>query len=183
MAARDGAFGWLYISPLVLVLVPFFVAPLLVIIAASFLQSDGFGGIIVNPTLQNYVDIFSSGLTFNLYLETVKFTILTWLFALIIGFWVAYFLVFHVRSPLLAIGRFLLCTVPFWTSNIIRMISWIPLLGKEGLVNTGLISTGVLDQPLEFLLFSDFAVVVAYTPQLTIFMIVPIFNAMSRIDK
>jgi putative spermidine/putrescine transport system permease protein len=183
MAARGGVFGWVYISPLMLVLVPFFVAPLLVVIAASFLQSDGFGGIIVNPTLQNYVDIFSSGLTFNLYLETVKFTILTWLFALIIGFWVAYFLVFHVRSPLLAIGLFLLCTVPFWTSNIIRMISWIPLLGKEGLINMSLIRLGIVHEPLEFLLFSSFSVVVAYVHQLTIFMIVPIFNAMARIDK
>jgi putative spermidine/putrescine transport system permease protein len=183
MAAREGVFGWVYISPLMLVLVPFFVAPLLVVIAASFLQSDGFGGIIVNPTLQNYVDIFSSGLTFNLYLETVKFTILTWLFALIIGFWVAYFLVFHVRSPLLAIGLFLLCTVPFWTSNIIRMISWIPLLGKEGLINMALIKIGVIHEPLEFLLFSGFSVVVAYVHQLTIFMIVPIFNSMGRIDK
>jgi putative spermidine/putrescine transport system permease protein len=183
MAAREGVFGWVYISPLMLVLVPFFVAPLLVVIAASFLQSDGFGGIIVNPTLQNYVDIFSSGLTFNLYLETVKFTILTWLFALIIGFWVAYFLVFHVRSPLLAIGLFLLCTVPFWTSNIIRMISWIPLLGKEGLINMSLIRLGIVQEPLEFLLFSSFSVVVAYVHQLTIFMIVPIFNAMARIDK
>ena len=142
MAARDGVFGWLYISPLMLVLVPFFVAPLLVIIAASFLQSDGFGGIIVSPTLQNYIDIFTSGLTFNLYFETIKFTVLTWLFSLIIGFWVAYFLVFHVRNPLLAIGLFLLCTVPFWTSNIIRMISWIPLLGKEGLINMALIKVG-----------------------------------------
>jgi putative spermidine/putrescine transport system permease protein len=183
MAAREGVFGWVYISPLMLVLVPFFVAPLLVVIAVSFLQSDGFGGIIVNPTLQNYVDIFSSGLTFNLYLETVKFTILTWLFALIIGFWVAYFLVFHVRSPLLAIGLFLLCTVPFWTSNIIRMISWIPLLGKEGLINMSLIRLGIVHEPLEFLLFSSFSVVVAYVHQLTIFMIVPIFNAMARIDK
>ena len=183
MAARDGVFGWLYISPLMLVLLPFFVAPLLVIIAASFLQSDGFGGIIASPTLQNYIDIFSSGLTANLYYETVKFTLLTWLFSLIIGFWVAYFLVFHIRSPLLAIGLFLLCTVPFWTSNIIRMISWIPLLGKEGLINMALIKVGVIHEPLEFLLFSGFSVVVAYVHQLTIFMIVPIFNSMGRIDK
>jgi len=88
MAARNGVLGWVYISPLMLVLVPFFVAPLLVIVIASFLQSDGFGGIIASPTLQNYIDIFSSGLTANLYYETVKFTILTWLFSLIIGFWV-----------------------------------------------------------------------------------------------
>jgi putative spermidine/putrescine transport system permease protein len=171
------------VSPLMLVLVPFFVAPILVVIAASFLESDGFGGIVPNLTLANYRDIFTSTLTLNLYAETIKFTVLTWFFSLIIGFWVAYFLVFHVRNPLLAIGLFLLCTVPFWTSNIIRMISWIPLLGKEGLINMALIRVGLVREPLEFLLFSSFAVVVAYVHQLTIFMIVPIFNAMARIDK
>jgi putative spermidine/putrescine transport system permease protein len=183
MAAHKGAIGWLYVSPLMLVLVPFFAAPLIVVIAASFLESDGFGGILPNVTLANYVDIFTSQLTLNLYAETIKFTVLTWFFSLIIGFWVAYFLVFHVRNPLLAIGLFLLCTVPFWTSNIIRMISWIPLLGKEGLINMSLIRLGVVREPLEFLLFSSFSVVVAYVHQLTIFMIVPIFNAMARIDK
>ena len=63
MAARDRIFGWAYVSPLLLVLVPFFVAPLLVVIAASFFESDGFGGLIANPTLGNYVDIFTSALT------------------------------------------------------------------------------------------------------------------------
>jgi len=183
VAARGRILGWLNVTPLMLVLVPFFVAPILVVLAASFFQSDGYGGLIASPTLQNYTDIFTSGLTANLYAETIKFTILTWFFSLIIGFWVAYFLVFHVRSPLLAIGLFLLCTVPFWTSNIIRMISWIPLLGKEGLINAALLHVGVIHEPLEFLLFSGFAVVVAYVHQLTIFMIVPIFNAMARIDK
>jgi putative spermidine/putrescine transport system permease protein len=73
--------------------------------------------------------------------------------------------------------------VPFWTSNIIRMISWIPLLGKEGLINSALLHLGLIREPLGFLLYSSFAVVVAYVHQLTIFMIVPIFNSMARIDK
>jgi putative spermidine/putrescine transport system permease protein len=127
--------------------------------------------------------VLHSALTLKLYLATIKFTVLTWIFTLIIGFFVAYFLVFHVRNQLLAIGLFLLCTVPFWTSNIIRMISWIPLLGKEGLINQALLALGVIRQPLEVLLFSDLAVVIAYVHQLTIFMIVPIFNSMARIDK
>jgi putative spermidine/putrescine transport system permease protein len=63
------------------------------------------------------------------------------------------------------------------------MISWIPLLGKEGLINQALLALGVIRQPLEVLLFSDLAVVIAYVHQLTIFMIVPIFNSMARIDK
>jgi putative spermidine/putrescine transport system permease protein len=183
MPQREPWLGWIYVSPLLLVLVPFFVAPILVVIAVSFVESDGFGGIIPTFTLANYVGLFSAKLTLALYLETFKFTLLTWFFSLVIGFWVAYFLVFHVRNPLLALGLFLLCTVPFWTSNIIRMISWIPLLGKEGLINSALFRLGVIREPLEFLLFSGFSVVVAYVHQLTIFMIVPIFNAMARIDK
>jgi putative spermidine/putrescine transport system permease protein len=183
MPQREPWLGWIYVSPLLLVLVPFFVAPILVVLAVSFVESDGFGGIIPTFTLANYVGLFSTKLTLGLYLETFKFTLLTWFFSLVIGFWVAYFLVFHVRNPLLALGLFLLCTVPFWTSNIIRMISWIPLLGKEGLINSALLRLGVIGEPLEFLLFSGFSVVVAYVHQLTIFMIVPIFNAMARIDK
>ena len=101
----------------------------------------------------------------------------------VLGFWIAYFLVFHVRSLLIAIGLFLVCTVPFWTSNIIRMISWRPVLGTEGLINSALLRMGVIDQPLQWLLYSDFAVVVAYVHLFTLFMIVPIFNSMARIDK
>src|SRR5690606_2891275 len=80
-------------------------------------------------------------------------------------------------------GLFLVCTVPFWTSNIIRMISWRPVLGTEGLINSALLQMGVIDQPLQWLLYSDFAVVVAYVHLFTLFMIVPIFNSMARIDK
>ena len=52
---------------------------------------------------------------------------------LVIGFTVAYFLAFHVRSATWQTVLFLVCTIPFWTSNVIRMISWIPFLGRNGL--------------------------------------------------
>ena len=180
---RQNLSSWLYVSPLMFVLVPFFLMPIVVVLAASFLDTDGFGGLLPSFTLANYLDVLTSAQTFHLYMATLKFTVLTWFFSLIIGFLVAYFLVFHVRSQLLAIGLFLVCTVPFWTSNIIRMISWIPLLGKEGLVNSALLGTGLIREPLEVLLYSGLAVVIAYVHQLTIFMVVPIFNSMARIDK
>ena len=78
---------------------------------------------------------------------------------------------------------FLVCTVPFLTSNIIRMISWVPFLGREGLLNSALLRLGLIHQPLEFLLFSDFAVVLAYVHLYTLFMVTPIFNTMMRIDR
>ena len=49
---------------------------------------------------------------------------------------------------------FQVCTVPFLTSNVIRMISWIPFLGRNGLLNRALMATGLVDHPLEFLLYS-----------------------------
>jgi putative spermidine/putrescine transport system permease protein len=107
---------------------------------------------------------------------------MVWAITLVIGFTVSYFLVFHVRTLLWKIALFLLCTVPFWTSSVIRMISWIPFLGRNGIFNQSLMALGVIDQPLEFLLFSDFAVVVAYVHLFTLFMVVTLFNSMARID-
>ena len=78
---------------------------------------------------------------------------------------------------------FLLCTIPFWTSNVIRMISWIPLLGRNGLVNDALLAGGLVDERQDWLLFSEFAVVLAFVHLYTLFMIVPIFNSMMRIDR
>jgi putative spermidine/putrescine transport system permease protein len=132
--------------------------------------------------MENYDSVLTSGLTISLYGTMLKLAALTWAVSLVIGFWVAYFLVFHVRSKLIAIGLFLVCTVPFWTSNIIRMISWLPLLGKQGAINDALMALGIIHEPLQFLLYSDFAVVVSYVHLFTIFMIVPIFNALSRVD-
>jgi putative spermidine/putrescine transport system permease protein len=153
------------------------------VVVVSFFRYQVLVGLVPAFTVKNYVELLSNPTTWRLYFSTVKFTVIVLLITGVLGFWISYFLVFHVRNLLTAIGLFLVCTVPFWTSNIIRMISWIPLLGKNGLVNSVLMSSGAIHQPLEFLLFSDFAVVVAYVHQLTIFMIVPIFNAMARIDQ
>ena len=63
------------------------------------------------------------------------------------------------------------------------MIAWIPVLGRNGLMNSLLIELGVIGEPLEWLLYSDFAVILAFVHLYTLFMLVPIFNSMMRIDK
>ena len=171
------------VAPLGLALAVFFVVPLGVLVVVSFFKSDMIFGMRPALTPESYVELFTTMNTLWLYLSTLKFAAIVWAVTLFIGFTIAYFLVFHVRSLLIAIGLFLLCTVPFWTSNIIRMISWIPLLGKQGLVNQALMGLGIVDEPMEWLLFSDFSVVVSYVHLFTLFMIVPIFNSMARIDK
>jgi putative spermidine/putrescine transport system permease protein len=172
---------YLQVLPLTVVLLVFLGVPLAIVVVVSFFDYDMFD-IIPEFTLRNYVELFRSDLTYTLYLSTLKYALIVWAITLVVGFTVAYFLVFHIRSLLWQIALFLVCTVPFWTSNIIRMISWIPFLGRNGIFNQSLLLLGVTEQPLDFLLFSDFAVIVAYVHLFTLFMIVPIFNAMARID-
>jgi len=184
--------AWWQAAPYTLVFVLFFLIPLGLVLMVSFWDFNEYE-LLPAFTLRNYAAIFEgcSSLTehgdlcvsLSTYLSTLKFSVLVWLITLVLGFAVAYFLAFHVRSPGMQTLLFVLCTVPFWTSNVIRMISWVPLLGRNGLVNQSLQGVGLIDQPIEWLLFSDFSVVLAFVHLYTMFMIVPIFNSMMRIDR
>ncbi|MGR3563865.1 MAG: ABC transporter permease [Heliomarina sp.] len=176
-----GLVGWLQAMPLALVLVFFLLAPIVMIVIVSFWGATEFS---IYPDFQfdNYAFLFGSDVTYRVFFATFKYAVITWALTLAIGFTVAYFLAFHVRSQSMQIALFLLCTIPFWTSNIIRMISWIPFLGRNGIANSTLIDWGLIDQPLEWLLYSDFSVILAFVHLYTLFMVVPIFNTMMRID-
>lgn len=173
---------YLQVLPLTLTLLVFMVIPVALIGVVSFWDYSEFE-LIPDFVWTNYEELFTSSITVSVYLSTFKFAFLTWLVTVIVGFVVAYFLAFHVRQLRWQIALFLLCTIPFWTSNIIRMIAWIPVLGRYGLVNDGLMTIGLINEPLEWLLYSDFAVVLAFVHLYTLFMVVPIFNSMMRIDK
>ena len=177
-------------APFYLVFLCFFLIPLILTVIVSFWDYNEYS-IIPDLIFENYAYIFNNCfdyskdvcVTFKTYLSTFYFCFLSWLFTLIIGFTIAYFLAFHVKSLGLQITLFLICTIPFWTSNVIRMVSWIPLLGRNGLFNSFLLSTGIIEEPQEWLLYSHFSVVLAFVHLYTLFMIVPIFNSMLRIDK
>ncbi len=174
--------AWLQAAPLAVILLGFLVAPIIMIVIVSFWGATEFS---IYPAFQfeNYQFLFSSPVTYKVFLATFRYAAITWAFTLGIGFTVAYFLAFHIRSQTMQIALFLLCTIPFWTSNIIRMISWIPFLGRNGIANQTLISWGVIDAPLDWLLYSDFSVILAFVHLYTLFMVVPIFNTMMRIDR
>ncbi|PDT83777.1 ABC transporter permease [Sinorhizobium sp. BJ1] len=176
------AISYLQATPLVLILGFFFILPILTIIVVSFWDYD-FAGLYPDFLTMNYADTLGSWVTWKTYLNTLKFTAVTWALTLFIGFWVAYFLAFHIRTTTMQMVLFLICTVPFLTSNIIRMISWIPVLGRNGLVNSTLIEFGIIPHPIEWLLYSDFAVVLALVHLNTLFMVTPIFNTLMRIDR
>ena len=177
-----GLVSYLQATPLFLILGFFFLLPIAMIGVVSFWDYD-FAGLYPAFLTTNYTDTLGSWVTWKTYLNTLKFTVIVWGLTLFIGFWVAYFLAFHIRRTSTQMILFLVCTVPFMTSNIIRMISWIPVLGRNGLVNSTLIELGLIPKPIEWLLYSDFAVVLAMVHLYTLFMVTPIFNTLMRIDR
>jgi putative spermidine/putrescine transport system permease protein len=174
--------SYLQAAPLALILGAFLLLPMVALIVVSFFDYDSVQ-IIPGFVLTNYQDVLGSSVTWRTYLNTLRFTAIVWAVTLLVGFWVSFYLAFVVRSRVTQLVLFLVCTIPFLTSNIIRMISWVPFLGREGLLNTALLRLGLIRGPLEFLLFSDFAVVLAYVHLYTLFMVTPIFNTMMRIDR
>lgn len=173
---------FLQAAPLAAILCVFLLLPMCALVVVSFFDYNSVQ-IIPAFELTNYTDALGSAVTWQTYLNTLRYTVIVWAVTTVLGFTVAYVLAFEIRSRTTQMVLFLVCTVPFLTSNIIRMISWIPFLGREGLLNSALLKLGLIHQPLEFLLFSDFAVILAYTHLYTLFMVMPIFNTMMRIDR
>jgi len=176
------AVSWLQVSPVAIIMVVLFALPTLLFLVISFFDYDRVG---MYPAFlwDNYRDLFTTPATYRIYLSSLKFAVIVWAITLFVGFNIAHFLVFHVRSSTIRIVLFLLCAIPFWTSAIIRTIAWIPFLGRNGVFNTILIDLHIVDHPLDVLLFSDLSVVITYVHLYTLLMIGPIANSLSKIDK
>ena len=187
---NQGIPGWVQAAPFALVFALFFVLPLIFVLIVSFWDYNDYE-MLPTFTTRSYTESFEGCLTrlpdlctmLKTYVSTVKFCFIVWIMTLLIGFTVAYFLAFHVRTTTTQMVLFLVCTIPFWTSNVIRMISWIPLLGRNGLVNQMLMSAHVVNEPLDWLLYSQFSVALAFVHLFTFFMVAPIFKSMMRIDR
>jgi len=159
-----------------------FALPTFLFAVVSFWDYDRVG---IYPAfmLDNYIDVFTTPATWRIYLSSLRFAFIVWAVTLFLGFNIAQFLVFHVRSSTTRIVLFLLCAIPFWTSAIIRTIAWIPFLGRNGAFNTMLMDLHLTSHPLDFLLFSDFSVILTYVHLYTLLMIGPIANSLFKIDR
>ncbi len=174
--------NFVQITPLTLVLAVFLIVPMGIILVVSFYRFTGF---LTVPgfVFENYTRQLGQAFTYQNYWATIRITGMTWAITLVLGFTLAYFFVFDVIALRVKILLFLLAVVPFWTSGVVRMISWLPFLGREGLINRSLMGSGLTDQPLDFLLFSEFAVILSYVHVFTLFMVAPLFNVMARINR
>jgi putative spermidine/putrescine transport system permease protein len=173
--------SWLQVSPLAFILIVLFALPTFLFAVVSFFDYDRTG---IYPAFifDNYHDLLTTPATIRVYVSSLTFSFVVWAITLFLGFNIAHFLIFHVRSVAVRTLLFLLCAIPFWTSGIIRTIAWIPFLGRNGAFNQIVMAAGLTSQPLDFLLFSSFSVVVTYVNLFTLLMVGPIANSLAKID-
>jgi putative spermidine/putrescine transport system permease protein len=179
-AAAGSAWALLLAFPVAWLLV-FLVIPVVVVLVVSFYEPtlSGFNRVF---TLDNYQLLAGSDVFIRTLGSTVLNAVITTVATLLLGFWVAYYLALVVPDLRRKFALFIIALAPFFTSFLIRAIAWIPMMGREGLLNTALQNLGITPQPLDFLLFSDFAVRVAMVQLYLLFMISPIFFSLSTIE-
>lgn len=188
--------GYALLSPSILVIALMLVAPMLALIVLSFWTQTGFD-IDTTPTLANYWELaapaetptvwmgipfpFKNPVHAILLVKSLVMSLMVTVAVILVAYPMAYFLAFRVtRHKALWM---ILITIPFWTSYLLRVFSWKIMLGFNGVINSGLMSLGIISEPLGFLLYNPFAVVITLTHAWVTFAILPIYVSLEKIDR
>ena len=169
------------LSPGILWMLLFMILPMCMVIYVSFWTQTTFA---VEPTLTT--SSWERFLGTETYLAAITTTLKIWAIVLVatlvVGYPVALYIGLFVRNKTLQTALLVACVIPFWTSFLIRVIAWRPMLGTEGAINVILMKLGIIDQPLTFLLFSEFSVLIGMTQVYCVFMVGPITFMLGRIE-
>jgi spermidine/putrescine transport system permease protein len=162
--------------------------PLAAIVLISFWSQ---AGLTLNRvfTLENYREIFSGPIyiwgnanRWGLLPLSIFVSGTVTLITVVLAYPVAYFVSFHVAPEKKSLWLFLI-TIPFWTSYLIRVFLWKVILGYNGVVNTGLIQVGLIEEPLSVLLYNLNSVIITLSHAYAVFAILPIYVALEKIDR
>ena len=173
--------GLLMVSPPFLYALLLMAFPLIAIFLFSFWTQD-FMTLDTTFTLNNYREIAEKPIYGALLQRSLFVSASVTAVTVLLAFPVAYFLSFHVRPDRKSLWLFLI-TIPFWTSYLIRVFLWKVILGYNGVINTGLINVGLIDEPLTFILYNVNAVIITLAHAFAPFAILPIFVALEKIDR
>lgn len=172
--------GYSLISPVVLLMVVALISPFLLLAGLSFTSPTGNGDDWV-LSLANYSFFFEKQHYVNTLWRSIGMSSLVALTTVLLAYPAAYFIAFHVHQN--KMRWLILITLPFWTSYLLRVFSWKLILGYNGVINSGLITLGLIDQPLDFILYNTNAVVLTLAHAWAAFAILPIFVSLQKIDK
>ena len=155
--------------------VAFFLAPMAVVLIASLTTPAG------QPTFAHYVRILADTYHWDVLWVTFRIGALTTLVCVLIGYPLAWYLVRIVKWRPWRRFCVILLVVPLFTSNIVRSFGWMVLLGRNGLVNDGLIGLGLIERPMRFL-GTELGILIGLTYILLPFIVLAVGNALAKVD-
>ncbi len=153
--------------------------PLCILVAYSF-WTQTYVEIDRTLTWANYQEAFTDPLVRHLMIRSVAIAGAVTLATVCLAYPIAYFIAFRTQKKTLWL---LLITIPFWSSYLLRVFSWKLILGFNGVMNSALISLGLIEEPLTFLLYNEFAVVLTLAHAWAPFAILPIYVSLQKIDR
>ncbi len=172
--------GYTLLSPTLLVMVAGICIPFAILVAMSFWTQHGFD-FDTKLTLANYEKAVDRPIYKALLIRSLLISAAATFATVLLSYPMAYYVAFHVqRHKMLWI---ILITLPFWTSYLLRVFAWKIVLGYNGLINSSLIWLGLIEKPLEFLLYSPTAVVITLAHAWAAFAILPMYVSLEKIDR
>ena len=174
---RESWAGWSQVAPTLLVLVVFFIVPLAMMFGSSWMARGTYGGIEWRFTAEHYVR-FADPLYLSILARTLAWSLGATLFCLLVGYPVAWTLANAGRWKNVLV---FLVIVPLWTSYLVRTFAMIFLMRDSGLINTLLLKTGLIQEPLE-LLYTPGAVMAGLVYGFLPFMVLPIYTSLEKLD-
>ena len=178
---RPAVRGYLLLSPTLGLIAALMCIPILAMGLMSFWHQTGHMSFDTSGTLQNYVEALTRDMYQVLFLRSLGISGLTTIATVVMAFPLAYFIAFYVKRHKMV--WIILVTLPFWTSYLLRVFAWKVILGYNGAINSGLISLGVIGEPLTFLMYNPTAVVITLTHAWATVAILPIYVSLEKIDR
>lgn len=167
--------------PPVLWVAVFLLVPYAILFCYSFWSVSSSQVIVQNWNLQNYADLIRNPMYLSVLFRSMRIAGAVTLLALLLGYPLAYYLSFHAarRKDLL----YQLVIIPLWASYLVRGYAWKTILGTDGVLNGFLQYLHLTQRPVEFFLYSPFAVVLTLTHIYTPFTLLPIFASLEHVPR
>jgi spermidine/putrescine transport system permease protein len=188
--------GYLLMSPTLAVMLAMLIVPVVALFIRSFWTQNVFQ-IDTTFTLRNYAYIFELsdritywfGIPFPfanpvyviLLVKSIAMSLVVTVVVILLAYPMAYFMAFRVKRHKML--WLILITIPIWTSYLLRVFAWKIMLGFNGVINSSLMKLGLIDQPLEFLLYNPIAVIITLAHAWVAFAILPIYVSLEKIDR
>ena len=178
---QDTRRGLTLIAPPLLYALALLAGPILAIVVFSFWTQD-YLAVDRTLTLANYHEALTDPIYRVIMLRSLWISGAVTIITVVLAFPVAYYVSFHVRPDRKSLWLFLI-TIPFWTSYLLRIFLWKVILGYNGVLNSGLMGLGLIDEPLTAILYNANAVIITLSHAFAPFAILPIFVALEKIDR